>query len=288
MAVNEQSNHARAQEQQQAKETEKKQEVLRNDEHQKSVAAEAKVNEAKLRHEEEQRKRHEGQAAQRAAEQQQQEQVKGAAEREAGIKIHQAKEQDRKKAESERLTKEQEKEATQKAERDRSNQETQRKEVEERQQREQQRVKVEVEQTKQKDAEQLKAKEVEQRRKLEDEAKQKKEVKGEFEPFFRVNVEGDARDSHRNQANRELERMLMAEPTTEAEYNKKLGHNVLEHMRSGSNGLKNPLNVEWHHSPSLPNTVEMMRKEVHRDSENASILHPDGRGGHSRHNQKIR
>ncbi|UJZ95577.1 hypothetical protein [Photobacterium damselae] len=61
--------------------------------------------------------------------------------------------------------------------------------------------------------------------------------------------------------------------------NNLLDKDVLQHMKSGKSGLKNPLGTEWHHPKGNPESIQLLRKEVYRDKSLQNVLHKDGIGG---------
>lgn len=58
-----------------------------------------------------------------------------------------------------------------------------------------------------------------------------------------------------------------------------LGTDVLKHMKSGTSGLKKPPGTEWHHPKNSADSMQLLRKEVHRDKSLQDVLHTDGTGG---------
>ncbi|KJZ13314.1 hypothetical protein TW85_13945 [Marinomonas sp. S3726] len=65
--------------------------------------------------------------------------------------------------------------------------------------------------------------------------------------------------------------------------NELLGKDVLQHMKSGKSGLKNPPRTEWHHPKGNSGSMQLLRKEVHRDKNLQNDLHKDGTGGFADH-----
>lgn len=65
--------------------------------------------------------------------------------------------------------------------------------------------------------------------------------------------------------------------------NKLLGKDALQHMKSGKSGLKNPPGTEWHHPKGDAGTMQLLRKEVHRDKSLQNVLHKDGTDGFADH-----
>ena len=106
---------------------------------------------------------------------------------------------------------------------------------------------------------------------------QKYEVLGE------APITGTTRSTHRRSALKDLEKQLEDDPALRAAMGTALGADVLEHMRSGKSGLKNPPGTELHHPKDAPSKVEVLKRETHRSPDLQEELHPDNIGGFGTH-----
>jgi hypothetical protein len=105
------------------------------------------------------------------------------------------------------------------------------------------------------------------------------------ETLARAPISGLTRAAHRRAANRELVTLLKADPAANARLCQWLGvKDVLKHMTAGGR-LRNPPGTEWHHPKHNASVMDLLRREVHRDSELQSILHPGGLGGYAHNYQ---
>jgi hypothetical protein len=95
-----------------------------------------------------------------------------------------------------------------------------------------------------------------------------------------VKIKGTSRGQHRYSGLKDLEQQLENNPALRQKLNEKLGTDVLQHMRSGKSGLKNPPGTELHHPVDKPKILKVLQKEIHRDPELQKLLHPlPNRGG---------
>ncbi len=99
-------------------------------------------------------------------------------------------------------------------------------------------------------------------------------------------ISGETRSSHRRTANRALLKALEGDRSFSQDLSNELDEDVIEHMKSGKSGLKNPPGTEWHHSKGNSSVMQLLRREVHRDKNLQDSLHPDGSGGFSEHFNK--
>ena len=102
---------------------------------------------------------------------------------------------------------------------------------------------------------------------------------GFHEVLTEAPISGTTRSAHRNSANKELANALENDSSFANGMNNLLDKDVLQHMKSGKSGLKNPPGTEWHHPKGNPGSVELLRKEVQRDKGLQDVLHKDGTGG---------
>ncbi|UQG62503.1 HNH endonuclease [Marinobacter sp. M3C] len=96
-------------------------------------------------------------------------------------------------------------------------------------------------------------------------------------------MSGTTRSAHRNSANKNLANALEGDSNFAQGMNKLLGKDALQHMKSGKSGLKNPPGTEWHHPKGDAGTMQLLRKEVHRDKSLQNVLHKDGTDGFADH-----
>ncbi|MBW3695094.1 type IV secretion protein Rhs [Vibrio sp. T187] len=96
-------------------------------------------------------------------------------------------------------------------------------------------------------------------------------------------ISGTTRSAHRNSANKALANALENDSSFAKGMNNLLDKDILQHMKSGKSGLKNPPGTEWHHPKGNPGSMQLLRKEVHRDKSLQNVLHKDGTGGFADH-----
>ncbi|HIF9069976.1 TPA: HNH endonuclease [Photobacterium damselae] len=102
---------------------------------------------------------------------------------------------------------------------------------------------------------------------------------GFLEVLTEAPISGTTRSAHRNSANKALANALENDSSFAKGMNNLLDKDVLQHMKSGKSGLKNPLGTEWHHPKGNPESMQLLRKEVYRDKSLQNVLHKDGIGG---------
>ncbi|HIF9111856.1 TPA: RHS repeat-associated core domain-containing protein [Photobacterium damselae] len=102
---------------------------------------------------------------------------------------------------------------------------------------------------------------------------------GFLEVLTEAPISGTTRSAHRNSANKALANALENDSSFAKGMNNLLDKDVLQHMKSGKSGLKNPPGTEWHHPKGNPESMQLLRKEVHRDKSLQNVLHKDGTGG---------
>ncbi|WP_165840745.1 hypothetical protein [Pseudomonas sp. SDI] len=102
-------------------------------------------------------------------------------------------------------------------------------------------------------------------------------------PFFEVLAEspisGSSRSAHRARANRNFADQLRADLDFAGRENNEFGVAVLSYMESARSGLLNPPGTEWHHPKTDPNSMWLLRRNVHRDPALQNYLHGGGSGG---------
>ena len=106
---------------------------------------------------------------------------------------------------------------------------------------------------------------------------------GFYEVLTEVPISGTSRSAHRNSANKAFVNVIENDSSFAIGMNNLLGKDVLQHMKSGKSGLKNPPDTEWHHPKSDPGLIQLLRKEVHRDKNLQNVLHEGGTGGFAEH-----
>lgn len=94
-------------------------------------------------------------------------------------------------------------------------------------------------------------------------------------------ISGSSRGAHRASANKHLAEQMRQDPAFAEKMNKELGTDVLKHMESGKNGLRNPSGTEWHHPKGDPNKMWLLRRSTHRDPIPQGMLHKGGSGGYA-------
>jgi hypothetical protein len=104
-----------------------------------------------------------------------------------------------------------------------------------------------------------------------------------YEGFLDVRITGWTRGTHRRQANRYLEKLLVEHPDFAKSLNRELNTDVLAHMRS-TYWRRTPPGMTWHHpfEKKAAKIVRLMRVEEHTNKALQKKLHPGGRGGFSR------
>ncbi|HVM53265.1 MAG TPA: hypothetical protein VM262_08720, partial [Acidimicrobiales bacterium] len=101
----------------------------------------------------------------------------------------------------------------------------------------------------------------------------------QFEALSSQPISGVTRSAHRTAANKQLFSQLEADPALRQFYDDALGTDVMAHMQSGRSGLRNPPGTQWHHPTWDPDSMLLLRTEVHRHPLLQHILHPGARGG---------
>lgn len=101
----------------------------------------------------------------------------------------------------------------------------------------------------------------------------------QFETLSSQPISGVTRSAHRATANKQLLSQLEADPALRQFYDDALGTDVMAHMQSGRSGLLNPPGTQWHHPTWDPDSLLLLRTEVHRHPLLQPILHPGARGG---------
>jgi hypothetical protein len=101
----------------------------------------------------------------------------------------------------------------------------------------------------------------------------------QFETLAEAPISGTTRSAHRAAANRNLVTELENDPALRAYFDDVLGTDVVEFMRSGSGGLRNPPGAVWHHPAGDPTRVILIRRTVHTMPELQPTLHPGPNGG---------
>ena len=102
---------------------------------------------------------------------------------------------------------------------------------------------------------------------------------GFFEVLSEKPIAGSSRTAQRASANNALYKDLGNDTNFSGSFDETLGQNVMEHMKTGKSGLKNPPGTEWHHPIERPDTMLLLRKEVHRHPKLQNYFHPYQRGG---------
>ncbi len=111
-------------------------------------------------------------------------------------------------------------------------------------------------------------------------ARQNKRI---YEGFLDVPITGWTRSTHRRQANRYLEKLLVEHPDFARYLNRELRVDALAHMRS-SYWRRTPPGMTWHHpfEKKAKKIVRLMRVEEHTNPALQWKLHPGGKGGYHR------
>jgi hypothetical protein len=111
-------------------------------------------------------------------------------------------------------------------------------------------------------------------------ARQNKRI---YEGFLDVPITGWTRSTHRRQANRYLEKLLVEHPDFARYLNRELRVDALAHMRS-SYWRRTPPGMTWHHpfEKKAKKIVRLMRVEEHTNPALQRKLHPGGKGGYHR------
>ena len=104
-----------------------------------------------------------------------------------------------------------------------------------------------------------------------------------FDVIAIVPVSGSSRSVHRRAANEELIYRAQTWPSYRSYLEEQLGPDVLEQMRGGPFGYRNPQGTEWHHPVGAPDVVWLLRRCEHRDESLQDFLHPAGVGGYGRY-----
>lgn len=93
---------------------------------------------------------------------------------------------------------------------------------------------------------------------------------------------GKTRSAHRNAANREFYNQMANDSQLKKAMDDYFGYDVMEYMKSGKSGLKNPSpDWVWHHPADNPNAIQLIPKIQHQAPILQPILHPgeNGKGG---------
>jgi len=106
---------------------------------------------------------------------------------------------------------------------------------------------------------------------------------GRYEALAEAPISGLSRSAHRAAANRALMRMLEEDPNLAEYLTKELGRDVVEHMKSGKSGLRNPPGTEWHHPLENPDVMYLLRREVHRHPGLQEVLNEAEGGGYAKY-----
>ena len=94
---------------------------------------------------------------------------------------------------------------------------------------------------------------------------------------------GSSRSAHRNAANKQFYEALKNNPDFKKAIDKFFGYDVMDYMKSGSGGYKNPSpEWVWHHPADRPGVIQLIPKNQHQASELQIFLHPgpNGEGGY--------
>jgi hypothetical protein len=104
-----------------------------------------------------------------------------------------------------------------------------------------------------------------------------------YEVYYVARVEGSTRQTHRRQANDQLQRYLSgaSRPST---FGGRSSRDITREMTNPTGrDMRNPSGFEWHHPTGRPNELWLMRRCDHRDPFVQPLLHPSGVGGFGRH-----
>jgi RHS repeat-associated protein len=101
-----------------------------------------------------------------------------------------------------------------------------------------------------------------------------------YQVFSEQPISGLSRTAQRATANQGLLNDLQSDPNFAQSFNNQLGTDVVSHMQSGANGLRNPPGLVWHHPIDNPSVVQLVPQTEHTDAALRDILHPGGIGGY--------
>ena len=93
---------------------------------------------------------------------------------------------------------------------------------------------------------------------------------------------GSSRSAHRNAANKQFYNQMTNDTQFKNVMDDFFGYNVMDYMKSGKGGLKNPsTDWVWHHPADAPGMIRLIPKNQHQNSVLQNILHPgpNGQGG---------
>ena len=92
---------------------------------------------------------------------------------------------------------------------------------------------------------------------------------------------GKSRSAHRNAANKEFYNQMASDPDFKKAMDDYFGYDVMEYMKSGKSGLKNPSTEwVWHHPAKKgKRVVQLIPEKQHKAEVLQPVLHPLANGG---------
>ena len=105
----------------------------------------------------------------------------------------------------------------------------------------------------------------------------------QYSVMYETNIgKGQSRSAHRNVANRDFYNRMANDSQFKKAMDDYFGYDVMEYMKSGKSGLKNPSqDWVWHHPANNSNTIQLIPKIQHQVPVLQPVLHPgkNGKGG---------